>query len=126
MANNCFQAVNVIGYPECRIILSQTVIYLSCSEKSNSSYKAINIAQQEVKNSGNLSVPIHLRNAKSKLMEELDYGKDYIYSHEKPNMEQEFLPKEIKNTTFYNPLDNNKENTFKKTLKKIWKGKYNY
>tara|TARA_B100000287_G_scaffold244026_1_gene229463 strand:+ start:1440 stop:2711 length:1272 start_codon:yes stop_codon:yes gene_type:complete len=126
IANNCFQAVNIIGYPEARITLSQTVIYLACSTKSNSAYTAINKAQEEVRNSGNLSVPLHLRNAPTKLMKELGYGKEYIYSHENPNEMQEFLPEEINEKTFYNPANNNKENDFRIQLKKIWKKKYNY
>ena len=126
IANNCFQAVNIIGYPEARITLSQTVIYLACSTKSNSAYTAINQAQEEVRNSGNLSVPLHLRNAPTKLMKELGYGKEYIYSHENPNEMQEFLPEEINEKTFYNPANNNKENDFRVQLKKIWKKKYNY
>ena len=126
IANNCFQAVNIIGYPEARITLSQTVIYLACSTKSNSAYTAINQAQEEVRNSGNLSVPLHLRNAPTKLMKELGYGKEYIYSHENPNEMQEFLPEEINEKTFYNPANNNKENDFRIQLKKIWKKKYNY
>ena len=126
IANNCFQAVNIIGYPEARITLSQTVIYLACSTKSNSAYTAINQAQEEVRNSGNLSVPLHLRNAPTKLMKELGYGKDYIYSHENPNEMQEFLPEEINEKSFYNPANNNKENDFRVQLKKIWKKKYNY
>ena len=126
MANNCFQAVNVIGYPEARITLSQTVIYLACSEKSNSAYTAINKAQENVKNTGNLSVPLHLRNAPTKLMKELGYGKDYLYSHNNANKKQEFLPKEIIGESFYQPSNNSKENTFKERLKKIWKTKYDY
>ncbi len=126
MANNCFQAVNVIGYPEARITLSQTVIYLACSEKSNSAYTAINKAQENVKNTGNLSVPLHLRNAPTKLMKELGYSKDYLYSHNNANKKQEFLPKEIIGESFYQPSNNSKENTFKERLKKIWKKKYDY
>ena len=126
IANNCFQAVNVIGYPESRITLSQTVIYLACSSKSNSSYLAINQAQEEVRNSGNLSVPLHLRNSPTKLMKELGYGKDYLYSHNKPTDNQEFLPNEISGNTFYNPSNNSKENGFREGLKNLWKGKYNY
>lgn len=126
MANNCFQAVNTIGYPEARITLSQTVIYLACSTKSNSSYTAINKAQERVKATGNLSIPLHLRNAPTKLMKELGYGKDYIYSHNNPNELQEYLPDEIIGETFYEPSNNNKENTFREGLKKVWKGKYNY
>jgi len=126
MANNCFQAVNVIGHPESRITLAQTVIYLACSTKSNSAYTAINEAQNKVRDSGNLSIPLHLRNAPTKLMKDLDYGKSYQYSHNKGNDSQEFLPKEITGNTFYNPPNNSKENTFKDRLKKLWKGKYNY
>ena len=126
IANNCFQAINIIGYPEARITLSQTVIYLACSTKSNSAYTAINQAQEEVRDSGNLSVPLHLRNAPTKLMKELGYGKEYIYSHVNPNERQEFLPGEINKKTFYNPKNNRKENEFRIKLKKIWKKKYNY
>ena len=126
MANNCFQAVNVIGPPESRITLAQTVIYLACSTKSNSAYTAINEAQKKVRDSGNLSIPLHLRNAPTKLMKDLGYGKNYQYSHNKGNDSQEFLPKEITGNTFYNPTNNSKENTFKDRLKKLWKGKYNY
>jgi len=126
IANNCFQAVNVIGFPEARITLSQTVIYLACSPKSNASYMAINQAQEEVQKSGNLSVPLHLRNAPSKLMKELGYGEDYLYSHDKPNDPQEFLPDEISGIAFYKPPENAKENAFRKGLKTLWKGKYNY
>ena len=126
IANNCFQAVNVIGFPEARITLSQAVIYLACSPKSNASYMAINEAQVEVRKSGNLTVPLHLRNAPSKLMKELGYGKDYIYSHNKPNDKQEFLPEEISGKMIYNPSNNNKENAFRLVLKSLWKGKYNY
>ena len=126
IANNCFQAVNVIGFPEARITLSQAVIYLACSTKSNASYMAINEAQDEVRKSGNLSVPLHLRNAPSKLMKEIGYGKDYIYSHNKPLDKQEFLPGEISGKTLYNPSNNSKENVFREGLKNLWKGKYNY
>ena len=126
MANNCFQAVNIIGYPEARITLSHTVIYLACSSKSNSAYSAINEAQEKVKKTGNLSVPLHLRNAPTKLMKELGYGKEYIYSHERPTEEQEFLPEEISGTLFYKPGRNNKEEIFRGSLKTLWKEKYNY
>ena len=126
IANNCFQAINVIGFPEARITLSQAVIYLACSAKSNASYMAINEAQDEVRKSGNLSVPLHLRNAPSKLMKELGYGKDYIYSHNEPSDKQEFLPEEISGKTLYNPSNNSKENAFREGLKNLWKGKYNY
>ena len=126
IANNCFQAVNVIGFPEARITLSQAVIYLACSPKSNASYMAINEAQDEVRKSGNLTVPLHLRNAPSKLMKELGYGKDYIYSHNKPTDKQEFLPEEISGKMIYDPSNNSKENVFREGLKNLWKGKYNY
>jgi putative ATPase len=126
IANNCFQAVNVVGFPEARITLSQTVIYLACSLKSNSAYMAINEAQEEIRKSGNLSVPLHLRNTPNKLMKELGYGKDYQYSNNNPKKTQEFLPDEISGTSFYNPLNNVKESFFKEELKKLWKNKYNY
>ncbi len=128
MANNCFQAVNVIGYPESRIILSQTVTYLACSAKSNSSYMAINKAQQLVKQSGDLPVPLALRNAPTKLMKELGYGDEYKYSHDYENnfIEQEFLPSEISGTTLFNPSENARERELKEYLKQRWKNKYNY
>lgn len=128
LANNTFQAVSVIGNPESRIILSQCVIYLANSSKSNASYKAIGDALQMVKQTGDLSVPLHLRNAPTKLMKDLDYGKNYKYSHDyKDNFaEQEFLPEEIKNTKFYDPGNNARENSFREFLKKRWKDKYNY
>lgn len=126
IANNCFQAVSVIGFPESRIILSQTAIYLACSPKSNASYIAIGKAQEKVRKTGNLSVPLHLRNSPTKLMKELGYGSDYIYSHDNPNSEQEFMPEEISGNTFYNPGNNTKEKSFRDQLKLIWKGKYKY
>ena len=128
MANNTFQAVSVIGYPESRIILSQCVIYLANSAKSNASYKAIGDAQQIVRQTGDLSIPLHLRNAPTKLMKDLDYGKDYKYAHDyKDNFaEQEFLPEEIKNTKLYDPGNNARENNFREFLKKRWKDKYGY
>jgi putative ATPase len=126
IANNCFQAVSVIGFPESRIILSQTAIYLACSPKSNASYMAIGKAQEQVRKTGNLSVPLHLRNAPTKLMKELSYGSDYIYSHDNPNSEQEFMPNEVSGNIFYNPENNPKEESFREQLKLIWKGKYKY
>ena len=126
MANNCFQAVNIIGYPESRITLAQTTIYLACSSKSNSSYTSINEAQSNIRNNKNLSVPLHLRNAPTKLMEELGYAKGYQYSHNASDLRQEYLPEEISGTTFYNPCNNSKENKFRNQLKSIWEGKYNY
>jgi len=128
LANNTFQAVNAIGYPEARIILSQCTIYLATSPKSNASYAAINQAQQLVKQTGNLSVPFSIRNASTKLMKELGYGKDYEYAHnyEGNFVPHEFLPEEIIGTTFYKPGNNQKENTLKLYLKSLWKEKYDY
>jgi putative ATPase len=128
MANNTFQAVTTIGYPESRILLSQCAIYLATSPKSNASYMAINTAQQIVKQTGDLSVPIHLRNAPTKLMKELGYGEEYKYSHEYDNnfAEQEYLPKEIENTPIYVPGENAREKTTREFLKNRWKGKYGY
>lgn len=128
MANNCFQSVNVIGMPEARIILSQTAIYLASSPKSNSSYMAINEAQEMVRTKGALSVPLELRNAPTKLMKDLDYGKEYAYAHNYTNnfVEQEFLPDEIKGEVFYNPGDNEREKQIRKFLNSRWNDKYNY
>ena len=128
IANNCFQAVNVIGFPESRIILAQTTTYLACSSKSNSSYVAINLAQQEVKKSGDLPVPLHLRNAPTKLMKELGYGDEYKYAHDFSNnfVEQEFLPNEISGTTFYNPSEFSREKDLKEFLTQQWGKKYGY
>ena len=128
MANNTFQAVSVIGYPESRIILSQCAVYLANSAKSNASYMAIGEAQNLVKTTGDLSIPLHLRNAPTKLMKDLDYGKDYQYSHNYAGnfVDQEFLPDEIKNTKLYEPGNNTRENQFRELLKKRWKDKYNY
>lgn len=126
MANTCFQAVNVIGNPESRIILSETAVYLAVSPKSNSTYLAINEAMAFVKKTGNLPVPLHLRNAPTKLMKDLDYGKDYGYahSHEGNFVDLEFLPEEIKGTKFYNPGKNTTENKIADELLKKWKEKY--
>jgi putative ATPase len=128
MANNTFQAVSTIGYPESRIILSQCAIYLATSPKSNASYLAISKAQKMVKQTGDLPVPIHLRNAPTKLMKELGYGEEYKYSHDYTNnfAEQEFLPDEIVNTPFYDPGNNSRENGTREFLKNRWKGKYGY
>ena len=128
MANNTFQAVAVVGYPESRIILSQCVIYLANSVKSNASYMAINKAQAEVQRSGDLSVPLYLRNSPTKLMKDLDYGKGYKYAHDFPNnfTDVEFLPEEIIGTKFYEPGKNIREEKFRETLQKRWKDKYNY
>jgi putative ATPase len=128
MANNTFQAVTTIGYPESRIILSQCAIYLATSPKSNASYLAIGTAQQLVKQTGDLPVPIHLRNAPTKLMKELGYGDEYKYSHDYANnfAEQEFLPDAIKETVLYNPGNNSRENSTREFLKNRWKDKYGY
>ncbi len=128
LANNTFQAVSVVGMPESRIILSECAIYLANSPKSNASYKAINKAQQLVKQTGDLSIPLHLRNAPTKLMKELDYGKDYKYSHDFPNnfVEQDYLPDEIAGTKLYTPGKNNREKSFEDILKQRWKNKYKY
>jgi putative ATPase len=128
MANNTFQAVTTIGYPESRIILSQCAIYLATSPKSNASYLAIGTAQQLVKQTGDLPIPIHLRNAPTKLMKELGYGEEYKYAHDFANnfADQEFLPDAVKNTSFYVPGNNSRENTTREFLKNRWKGKYRY
>ncbi|HLW40849.1 MAG TPA: replication-associated recombination protein A, partial [Flavobacterium sp.] len=128
MANNIFQAVSVIGYPESRILLSQCAIYLATSPKSNASYMAIGKAQQAVKQTGDLSVPIHLRNAPTKLMKELGYGEDYKYSHDFPGnfVYQEFLPDDLVNTAFYEPGENAREKQTKDFLRQRWQGKYDY
>ena len=128
MANNTFQAVAVVGYPESRIILSQCVIYLANSVKSNASYMAINKAQAEVQRSGDLSVPLYLRNSPTKLMKDLDYGKGYKYAHDFPNnfTDVEFLPEEIIGTKFYEPGKNIREEKFREILQKRWKDKYDY
>jgi putative ATPase len=126
MANTTFQAVTTIGYPEARIILSQCVIYLATSPKSNASYMAINKAQQTVKQTGDLSVPLALRNAPTKLMKDLGYGEDYKYAHDYENnfIAEEFMPKEVAKTSFYRPGNNQRENAIKDFLKKRWKDKY--
>ncbi|WNH11010.1 replication-associated recombination protein A [Thalassobellus suaedae] len=128
IANNTFQAVSTIGYPESRIILSQCATYLACSPKSNAAYVAIGNAQQLVKQTGDLSVPLGIRNAPTKLMKELGYGDDYKYAHnyEGNFANQEFLPDAIKNTTFYEPGNNARENAHREFLKQRWKDKYGY
>lgn len=126
VANNCFQAINVIGNPEARIILSETAVYLAVSPKSNSTYTAINEAMAFVKRTGNLPVPLHLRNAPTKLMKDMDYGKDYQYahSHEGNFVDLEFLPEEIRGQKFYNPGNNSTEKKIREEMDKKWKGKY--
>jgi putative ATPase len=128
MANNTFQAVTTIGYPESRIILSQCAIYLATSPKSNASYLAIGTAQQLVKQTGDLPVPLHLRNAPTKLMKELGYGDEYKYSHDFANnfAEQEFLPDAVSKKPLYIPGNNSRENSIREFLKNRWKDKYGY
>ena len=128
LATNCFQAVNLIGYPESRIILSQCATYLASSTKSNASYEAINQAQSLVKKFGDLPVPLEIRNAPTKLMKDLNYGKGYQYAHSYENnfAAMEFLPDKIKNTLIYNPGKNAREEEIRKFLKARWKDKYGY
>ncbi|HAH38941.1 MAG TPA: AAA family ATPase [Algoriphagus sp.] len=128
LATNCFEAVKIIGYPEARIILSQCVTYLASSPKSNAAYMAINQAQSLVREKGDLSVPLHLRNAPTKLMKDLNYGKAYKYSHDFPGnfVNQEFLPEEIKGMKLYDPGQNARENELRKYLQSKWGEKYGY
>ena len=128
LANTTFQSVNIIGYPESRIILSQCVIYLASSPKSNASYLAIKDAQKVVKQTGDLSVPLALRNTPTKLMKELGYGQEYQYAHDfdRNFILQEFLPEEIKGTRFYTPGNNGKEHNCRQYLKNLWQDKYGY
>ena len=128
LANSCFDAVSKIGYPESRIILSQCATYLASSAKSNAAYAAIGAALSAVQQHGDLSVPLHIRNAPTKLMKDMNYGKGYQYSHQGEGnfIEQEYLPDKIAGTTFYNPGNNARENELRKFLKERWKGKYGY
>ncbi len=128
IATNCFQAVNMIGYPESRIILSQCTTYLACSPKSNAAYLAIDKALALVKQTGDLPVPLPLRNAPTKLMKDQNYGKGYKYAHDYPGnfVDQEFLPKEIAGTILYDPGDNARENEMRKRLQALWKQRYGY
>lgn len=128
LANNCFDAITKIGMPEGRIILSQTAIYLATSPKSNASYMAIEKAKEIVKETGDLPVPIHLRNSPTKLMKEIGYGADYKYAHDFEGnfVNIEFLPEKIKNTKFYDPGLNLRENEIRNFLKSRWKEKYGY
>jgi putative ATPase len=128
LATSTLQALQTIGMPEGRILLSQCAIYLATSPKSNASYVAINKALEAVKKTGGLVVPNHLRNAPTRLMKDLNYGKDYLYAHQFEDnfIEQEFLPQEIKGTVYYEPGNNAKENELRSFLKKRWKEKYGY
>ena len=128
LANACFDAIHKIGWPEGRIILSEATIYLATSQKSNSAYMAINKAQELVRNTGNLSIPLHLRNAPTKLMKNLGYGKDYQYPHDYQNhfVTDEYLPDEIAGKKLFEPGQNAKEIEISKRLKHLWKDKYQY
>ncbi len=128
LANSCFDAVNKIGYPESRIILSQTAVYLATSPKSNASYSAIDEAMALVSKTGDLPVPLHIRNAPTKLMKDIGYGKDYKYAHSYENnfVDLEFLPEKLKGKKFYDPQNNPRENEIRARLKGLWKSKYGY
>lgn len=128
MANACFDAVHKIGWPESRIILAECAVYLASSAKSNASYLGIDAALAQVKASGDLPVPLHLRNAPTKLMKELNYGKEYKYAHdyEKNFVDMEFLPEKLSGTKFYEPGKSARENDLRKFLSERWKGKYGY
>lgn len=128
IANNCFQAVEVIGYPECDLILAQTAIYLATSDKSNASYLAIRAARNAVRQTGDLAIPLHLRNAPTKLMKDLNYGSGYLYAHDFAGnfAQQEYLPDQISGTSFYTPGLNERERAVKQWLSQRWKGKYKY
>jgi len=128
LANSCFDAVNKIGFPESRIILSQTAIYLACSAKSNASYMAIENALERAEKAGDLPVPLHIRNAPTRLMKDIGYGKDYKYAHhfDQNFVDLEFLPEQLKGTKFYDPQDNPRENEFREKLRRFWKDKYGY
>lgn len=126
LATSCFNAINLIGWPESRIILSETALYLATSPKSNSSYRAINDALETVRNTGDLPVPLNIRNAPTSLMKELGYGKEYKYAHDYEGnfIDEEFLPSEIKDKLFYQPQNNSRETEIRKHLSNLWKNKY--
>ena len=128
LATNCFQAVNLIGYPESRIILSQMAAYLASSPKSNASYVAIKDAQREVRQSGDLPVPLHLRNAPTQLMKEMEYGKGYRYAHDFDgnHVDADFLPEALRGRVFYEPGNNPREAEIRKRLAALWKDRYDY
>jgi putative ATPase len=128
LATNCFQAVQMIGYPECELILSQTAIYLATSPKSNASYVALLNAHASIKQTGDLPVPLHIRNAPTGLMKNIGYGKDYKYAHDFENnfVDQEFLPEKISGSTFYEPQANARENEIRNFLKTRWSKRYKY
>lgn len=128
IATNCFQAVNVIGMPEARIVLSQAVTYMAASAKSNAAYMAINTAQEAVRTTGDLPVPIHLRNAPTKLMKDIGYGKEYQYAHSYASnfAKQEYMPESLSGSKFYDPGNNAREREMREYLKRLWVEKYNY
>ncbi len=128
LATACFQAVGVIGYPECSLVLSQTAIYLACSVKSNASYLALRKASKAFRDAGDQPVPLQLRNAPTSLMEKIGYGKDYKYAHDFENnfADQEFLPEKVKGSRFYDPQNNPRENELRTRLKGLWGKKYGY
>lgn len=128
LAVSCFQAVQLIGYPECILNLAQTAVYLASSAKSNASYTGIKAAMKTARESGDLPVPLHLRNAVTGLMKDMDYGKGYRYAHEFENnfADEEFLPAGLTGTVFYNPGQNPREDELRKYLKSLWKNKYGY
>lgn len=128
LAQACFEAINVIGWPESRIILSEAAIYLATSQKSNSSYMAIENAIGKVKSEGDLPVPLHMRNAPTKLMKNLGYGKEYKYAHSYSGnfIPDNFLPEELRGTVFYDPGSNSKEEEIRKKLSGMWKDQYKY
>ena len=126
LATTAMQAAQLVGWPESRIILSQCAVYLACAPKSNASYLAIVAAQQLVQRTGDLPVPLHLRNAPTRLMKDLGYGREYQYSHDQPGhaSDQEFLPEAISGTSLYTPGDNPREQTWAEHLGRIWKDRY--
>lgn len=128
LANACFDAVNKIGYPECRIILSQTAVYLATSPKSNSTYLAINKALELVEQTGDLPVPLQIRNAPTSLMKQMEYGRDYLYSHDFAGhfVQQQFMPDALQTVELYSPCDNERENKTREHLRAMWQGVYKY
>jgi putative ATPase len=128
MATTTFQAVDVIGYPEARIILGQCAVYLACSPKSNASYVAIDAALQAVREKGDLPVPLSIRNAPTGLMKDMGYGKGYQYAHAHQGnfADMEFLPDQLKGSKFYEPGNNPREEEFRNFLRKLWREKYGY
>ena len=128
LATNCFQAVHMVGWPESRIILSEAAIYLATSPKSNAAYMAINDAQELVQQTGDLSVPLHIRNAPTRLMKDLGYGKDYKYAHSYDGnfIDDNFLPEDLEGKKIYDPGDNAREKEIRERLRQWWKTRYGY